>query len=314
MKRIFVSTIIGCAVCFAAISAEAVKTVQRTLDSSFEKYSQYVKTVQGQTFIDGYLKLAEDRVAPVVSIEECLESAYLGQPSEDLCLKSVQGLAAFPLNLESKEILLALLQKIDHFPKMKLFKSIKEGLLRTHSDLFKGKAFSGPPSQAQNSFSKLELKAFVRLLSQKINGSDYVLLINGKNVGSLSQWRPMDGIFQWSLISNTHRPVILISTFSQFASTVAKELTSFADSCETLQNYEIQSHGLLRVEVFSNSQCVAKERILEKSEHLTTLPSMKPSSGPAKNAWIWTAVALIGAGAAASLKGKTVKVSWPSSF
>lgn len=239
----------------------------------------------------------------------------MGGKDPEICTKAVKALAIYPLNSESREILFALLLKIEKSFKTDFFKSLRNGISQTHprlADKFDARARKPTKSSA---FSNLEKKAFLKVIEKTIGGQDFSLMINGEKISRLAQWNPPEGIYQWSLVTNTHKPLILLTSFSQFAATAAKDLQPFAENCRSLDDYEIQKYGLLDVQVFASEKCIAKEMPYAKpAEHLTSLPADHSKGSMLTSGWAWGIATVVGIGLAASLKGKNVKVTWPSQF
>jgi hypothetical protein len=303
------------------LSSLAQTAVQRTTESSLEDYRKYLEKSGGTSFSQAYIQLSSVTTLETPLLEKCLEEMYLGAPSQSTCLSAVKSLGAKPLNQPRREVLYSFLSKMTKVksPNRSFYQGLRDGLLRTHSDL--AKTFQAEIPEAEDKapeVKSLEMKAWKNALAKKIPLDEVSLLINGKKVSKLESWTAPEGIYQWALISNTHEPFIRFATFSQFAAESLKSLEPLATGgCNQLEKLEPQKFGLLRMEVFATSKCVAQfgmsTSVEEKSEHLGSSSNMVQMEKSSSRHWVWITLAIVGAGVAAGLKGKNVQVQWPGS-
>ena len=145
---------------------------------------------------------------------------------------------------------------------------------------------------------------------------EVALLINGKKISNLQNWAAPEGIYQWSLVSNTHEPLIRLGTFSQFAAESLKELKPLAQGdCKDLDQLNAQKFGLMRVNVFANTKCIAEygmsTPIQSQTDHLGNSKSMVNVENQSSRHWVWPVMIAVGVGLAVGLQGKNVQVQAP---
>jgi hypothetical protein len=317
MKKI-ISCLLAMSIC---ISSPAQTAVQRTTESSFDEYRKYLEQTGGTSFSQAYIQLSSVTTLETPLLEKCLEEMYLGAPSQVTCLSAVKSLGAKPLNQPRREVLYSFLSKMAKVksPHRSFYEGLRDGLLRTHPDLARTFQTEVPESDDKApELKNLEMKAWKNALDKKIPLDEASLLINGKKVSKLENWTAPEGIYQWTLISNTHEPFIRFATFSQFAADSLKGLEPLAPGgCSQLETLEPQKFGLLKMEVFANSKCVTQfgmsTTVEEKSEHLGSSSSMVKMEKSSSRHWVWITLAIVGAGVAAGLKGKNVQIQWPGS-
>ncbi len=295
----------------------AATGIQRTINSSPGLFEAYLKQTESQPFAQAYVQLSQKMEFSSKYIEVCLENIYLGKSAEEECLLALKELTQRPLNPTGREILFSFLAKIEKqsSSKQDFFRSLKLGLLETDPALAvnQHQATKKKNSQTSKVFATLETKAWKKALEKVIQIEESQLLINGKSIGNIKNWNPPLGVYQWSLVTNTHEPLIRLGTFLQFAADSVKNLKPFAENCRSLTDLEIKKFGLLQVEVFASAKCIAKETSVKSPEaqHLTQLPNTRPLS-LGKIHWIWPTLALVGAGIAVGTRGKNVQVKWPA--
>ncbi len=304
-----------------SLSSFAQTAVQRTTDSSVEDYRKYLDKTGSTSFSQAYIQLSSVMVLETPLLEKCLEEMYLGAPSQSTCLSAVKALGANPLNPSRREILFSFLSKMIKVKSSNrsFYQSLRDGLLRTHPDLARTFHVEIPDADSKAADVKtLEMKAWKNALSKKFPIDEVSLLINGKKVSKLSEWTAPDGIYQWALVSNTHEPFIRFATFSQFAAESLKDLEPLAKGgCPDLEKLEPQKYGLLQMEVFAATKCVAQfgasTQVGEKAEHLGNSSEMVTMEKSSSRHWVWMTLAIVGAGLAVGLKGKRVQLVGPGS-
>lgn len=306
--------------CFS-FSALAETAVQRTTESSYADYQKYLEKSGGISFSQAYIQLSSVTAMETPLLERCLEEMYLGAPSQSTCMSAVKSLGSKPLNQSRREVLFSFLSKMVKVKSQhrEFYQSMRTGLLRTHPDIGRTFHVSVPAEDEKTVEVKaLEMKAWKNALAKKFPIDEISLLINGKKVSKLQNWNAPEGVFQWALITNTHEPFVRLGTFSQFASESLKDLKALAKGdCKELDQLEASKYGLLKVEVFANSKCVAQfgmsTPIAATSEHLGSSTQRVNMEKSSSRHWVWPALAIVGVGLAAGLKGKNVQVQWPGS-
>lgn len=304
-----------------AVPAFAASGVQRTTESSYADYVQYLSKTGGTSFSQAYIQLSSVIEMETPLLEKCLEEMYLGAPSQTTCMNAVKSLGSKPLNQARREVLFSFLSKMIRVrsPHQSFYQGLRNGLLRTHPNLARVFHVNLPdPEQGQTQVKSLEMKAWKNALSKKFPVEEVSLLINGKKVSKLETWNAPDGNFQWALITNTHAPFIRLGSFSQFASEALKELEPLAKgSCKDLQTLEAQKFGLMSVTVFADKKCTSEygmsTPILAKSAHLGSSAEMVKVENSSSRHWVWPVVIAVGVGLAASLQGKNVQIQAPGS-
>ncbi|MEZ0393014.1 MAG: hypothetical protein ACAH59_12410 [Pseudobdellovibrionaceae bacterium] len=314
MKKIFLTLF-----CIQIISsAKAEMAVQRTLDSSYRDYANYLESSGRTSFVAAYIQLSSVTELETPLLEKCLEEVYLGAPSQITCLSAVKSLTAKPLNKPRREVLYSFLVKLEksRSQHQTLYRDLRLGLLRTHFHL--AKTFDVPvpaKEEDQARVAALEMKAWKKAVQKRFPLEEIALLINGKKVAKLESWTAPQGIYQWSLITNTHEPITRIGSFSQFAAESLKDLKPLAPgNCQSLLDLEAQKFGLLQLEIYSNKKCVARfgmNSTVGSSEHLGKSSQMVKMEKSSSRHWIWPVVAIIGVGLATSLNGKQVSLQMP---
>ncbi len=296
---------------------QAFGAVQRTLQSSPEEFQKYLTANEKVSFAEAYLQLSEKMDSEPAELENCLEEVYLGNSSSETCSTAIRELTRRPLNSSRRELLSALLSKLEKSKtsQSNFYRDLKAGLFETHLELKSASAATNK-ERTKQAGTKSEVKAWRKALSRHISLREALFLINGKRVSFNDHWEPPTGVYQWSLITNTHEPVIQLGTFSQFADSAIQALQPLAAvTCEELKNFEIQNFGLLEVEVFSNSECVTASASASKmgpTDHLTSKSKFQIEKSGIRH-WMWPALALVGLGLASGLKGKQITVQWPGS-
>jgi len=304
-----------------SLSAFAQTGVQRTTESSYEDFLKYLEKSGDITFSQAFIHLSSVTEMETPLLEKCLEEMYLGAPSQANCLAAVKSLASKPLNQARREVLFSFLSRMSKVrsPHQMFYQGLKTGLLKSHPEIARIFHVDIPDDSSRTSDMKaLEMKAWKSALSKKFPIAEASLLINGKKVSKLETWTAPDGVFQWSLISNTHEPFIRLGTFSQFASESLKELEPLAKGrCADLDKLEARKFGLMKIEVFADRKCIAKfgmsTPIVASNHHLGSSASMVKVEESSSRHWVWPVLALVGAGLAAGLKDKNVQVRWPGS-
>lgn len=298
--------------------SKATVVVQRTANSSLNEYQKYVANINGQEFADGYLDLNSKLEGSFEGIESCLRTAQMGQDNSTECREAINSISSRPLNRNSREVLYSLLRKISNSKKPDTyFYKLKHGLVFSDKSLSKTFHETNPqPSLSPIKSNALIKKAWLEQLDKMSISKEARFLINGIEVSNFKNWIPSEGIFQFSLITNTHKPFIRIGTFQQFASSIKNEMVPFADNCKHLLDFEIEKFSLLEVQVFASNRCIAKESFTPKvsEPHLANLSSsnLPQSQIQKKQSWLFMTMIAVGAGLAYGLKDKTVEVTMPS--
>ncbi len=302
-----------------ASSSFAEVAVQRTTDSSYDDYKKYLDKSGGISFSQAYIQLASVTEMETPLLERCLEEMYLGAPSQTTCLSAVKSLGSKPLNQSRREVLFSFLSKMAKVKSANrsFYQGLRNGLLRTHSDLARTFHVDIPDAADEAEQVKaLEMKAWKNALSKKFPMEEVSLLINGKKVAKLSDWTAPAGQYQWALVTNTHEPFIRMGSFSQFASESLKELEPLAKGkCADLDQLDAQKFGLMKLEVFADPKCIAQygmsTPIVGKQEHLGSSTSMVKMEKSSSRHWVWGAMLVAGTALALGLKNKNVQVQWP---
>lgn len=301
------------------MTANAGVAVQRTTESSYADYKDYLEKSGKSSFADSFIQLSSVIEVETPLLEKCLEEVYLGAPANSVCLSAVKSLTAKPLNQPRRQILYSFLVKLEKVgsPHKGFYKDLRLGLLRTHHVLAKTFGATIPETDKNPTLvGSLEMKAWKKALQKKCPLEEASLLINGKKVSKLADWTAPQGVYQWSLVTNTHEPIVRLGTFAQFASESLKDLKPLAaGNCKNLPNIEAQKFGLMQIEIYSDKKCVAKyDMSTPKAQagHLATAAEMVKLEKSSYRSWIWPVVALIGIGVASSFNGKQVNVQMPS--
>lgn len=293
--------------------------VQRTTESSYQEYIKYLDKNERISFVQAYIQLASVTEMETPLLERCLEEVYLGAPANSTCLTAVKSLASKPLNQPRREVLFSFLAKLEKLksPHKSFYKNLKDGLLRTHSQL--SSTFGVPVPEAGKDLEKitaLEMKAWKKAISKKAPIEEVALLINGKKVAKLESWTAPQGVYQWSLITNTHEPIVRLGTFSQFASESLKEMKPLAQgNCNSLKDLEEKKYGLLQLEIFAEKKCVAQFGVgstVAHSRHLGASSNFVKMEKSSSRHWVWPVLAIVGVGLVSSMQGKQVSVQMPS--
>ncbi len=314
MKLFIVSNLI---VSLLGSKASATFAVQRTPTSSYSDFQKYLAESKKISFSQAYIQIASVTDVESESVENCLEDVYLGKNKTETCFQAIKSLTSKPLNSFRREVLFSFLSKLEKLPgpRQNFYRQLQKGLLWTHPDL--AKVFHSivetkkmEPSNVQ----ALELKAWKRSVVQKFPMEEISILINGKKISHLEKWVAPQGIYQWTLVSNTHEPLMRLGSFTQFASESLIHLKPLIDGdCSSLTEVEFKTYGILQLEIFSSSKCitqfgtVAKGNISES--HLGALPTT-PSDNPTirSRSWLLPALAGLAAGIAYGLRGKQVSI------
>lgn len=288
--------------------------VQRTPQSSVKDFQQYLKDENLSSFVDAYIQTSAAMELKTPLLEQCLEEMYLGAPFEDTCFESVKSLTSRPLNRTRREILVSYLEKLRRGSKSRkaFYQSFYEGL-----SLQNAKSTTDKQNEEIRPISQLEMNAWRKAIAKKIDLTDSALLINGVRVKKLESWSAPVGVFQWTFVSNTHAPIIRLSTFSQFASESVKSLEELnKNSCESIAHDEPAKYGIMKIEVFQSRKCIAKYDSPIKSrlgkEHLGQSAQVVNLEEKSHRSWLWTGLLIVGVGAALALKDKNVQVTAPS--
>lgn len=298
-------------------SSQAQIGVQRALGSSYEDYQKYLEATRNQSFVRSYLELSKNINLETAPVSKCLDSLFMGKKSDELCFEAIQELTSQPLNENSREVVLSFLKKLKKFPSkyQKVYSEFEKGFAITHPRLAVQLNTTQNSAKQTSDFSKLEVNAWRRLVQKRLMLSETVLLINGEPIKNLNSWLPSPGVYQWALISNTHEPVIKISSFSQFASESIQDLKSFSNkTCGTEQDKEIKTYGLKDVQLFFSRKCILVKNMMslkKKQSHLGDVPAnIKITSPHNKIHWLIPAIAVIGVGIASQMKDKSVSISF----
>lgn len=297
--------------------ANATIGIQRTINSTSGAFNAYLKKSNSESFSQAYFELSQKMEVSSAFTEVCLEKLFLGKPNEEDCLLALKEITQRPLNPAGREILFSFLTKIEKQPgsKKEFFHNLKLGLLETDPELalIEHQTVKKKGNHISKSFASLEIKVWKKALAKVIQIEESQLLINGKLVNNLKKWNPPLGVYQWSLLTDTHEPLIRLGTFLQFAAESVKNLVPFAQNCKTLSDLEIKKFGLLQVEVFASDKCIAKEDTVKipESQHLTQLPK-GPAMSSASRHWIWPTLILVGVGLVIGTRGKNIHINSPS--
>jgi hypothetical protein len=300
-----------------SLNCLAEVAVQRTPESSYSEFQKYLQKSGKTSFAQAYITLSSVTEMETPLLERCLEEVYLGAPAQSTCLSAVKSLSSKPLNQPRREVLFSFLSKLEKVksPQKNFYRDMRLGLLRTHENLAKTFGATIPEQDEKlETLQNLEMNAWRKAVSKMIPLEEVSLLINGKKVSKLEKWNAPQGVYQWSLVTNTHEPLVRISTFSQFAADSLKELKPLASaSCDQLSDFDPKKFGLLQMEIFSNPKCVAQFGIasaVAKSPHLGNSASMVQIEKSNRH-WVWPILVAVGAGIALSLKDKQVSVQMP---
>lgn len=293
--------------------------IQRSTSSSFEDYSKYLTDSKRSDFASAYLEQNKYRENNTETIQSCLESLFSDNQNKNgesetilICDSSISALLDYPLNQQSKELLLNLLDRLlpsDKYQKSKNFNSflmLKKTLQGTHN---------------KNKSRSIDFKAWNKLIAEKMFLQDVHLLVNGQEY-KIEEWLKQGSdldlslIYQWVLISNTHEPVVFVGNFSEFAQYSLKNLNPFYGithqrHCPEEPQTEPKTFGLTKVAIFLSDQCLLTQEKHEQQLHLGDLPSSPKLAPEHSNAWMWSAVAILGVGIAIGLQNKKVTVSLP---
>lgn len=281
-----------------------IQGTQRALTSSYQDYQSYLQKNQQQSFVSAYLESSKNFDFETKAISQCMDALFMGKKSDEQCFEAVKNINARPLNEHSRKVLISFLKKLKKFPSsyQKFYQEFEKGFALP---------YQGKESET---FNKLEMKAWKRALEKKILLSDSILLINGSPV-KLSSWQPPSGIFQWALISNTHEPLIRMSTFSQFANESVRELTAFSKISCPESPPEMKTFGLSKVQIFYTKKCIIEKSLLtdtREQKHLGDIATPKKISSVSDSKhWIFPILAIIGVGLASELRGKSLSLSMP---
>jgi hypothetical protein len=321
MKKIFLIFI--CFLFFVETSLAEI-AVQRTTESSYTDFIKYINKSGHIPFSQAYIQISSVTEMETPLLEKCLEEMYLGDPSHATCLSAVKALSSRPLNPARREMLFSFLLKMSKIksPNRSFYDGLCNGLMKTNPDL--AVTFHTSPQEIKETavpVKDLEMKAWKKALAKKFPLDEVSLLINGKKISKLQEWTAPPGIYQWVLVSNTHEPFVLLSTFSQFASESLAHLKPLAlGSCQDLEKLEAQKFGLLRLEVFADSKCInqfgitsASNTLAPAAEHLGSSAQRVQIENSSSRHWVWPVIAILGAGLAMSLRNKNVQVQWPGS-
>ena len=305
------------AACLLSQSGQAQMAVQRSAGSSYFEYQKYLSQTKAKSFVRSYLDLSKTMILETGLLNQCLEDLFVGRNSEDICFDAIKNLNAQPLNDISREVVFSFIKKLAKFPSKHIntYKEFEKGFSVTHPELVR--RFGALKKRDVGSqFSKLEMKAWQSWIGKKILLTESLLLINGEIVKDLNSWQPPSGVYQWALISNTHEPIIRVSSFSQFAAESIRELKAFSNqTCEESKNRDIKNYGLKNLQIFYSRRCVLEKNLLamhSEPGHLGE-PAMKVKmiSPSSKTHWIFPALAILGLGLASQLKGKEVSLTMP---
>jgi len=295
-------------------------TVQRALNSNYSEYENYLHNSQKLSFIESYTSLNQKREVSSNNVEECLLDLLQESKDSPLCDKAIFELTRRPLNRMSSEVLISLLSRIGKsaIKEKQFFNSFLNSLLNTLPDVKKSMGISTRTDVlVVHSVSKLEYRAWMRMILKKISAKEVFLMINGKKIPSLGNYQPPQGVFQWSLITNSFEPLNFVGTWHQFANRSSKDLKPFFHGdCDKLKRTEIANSEILGLEIFLNEKCVQENQNIFQTkysgDHLDDI-SNKSIVSIQKNAWVWpSAFVALGAGVlASSLKNKKVRVEMP---
>lgn len=302
-----------------SLSSFAQIVVQRTTSSSLADYEAYLKKENLLSFSQAYIQISAVTELNTPLLEQCLEEVYLGAPFEDTCFESVKSLTSRPLNSSRREVLTSFLKKLTKVSRKNksFFSSFAEGLEKTHP---KGEDKNLPDEDDRRSLvSDLEMNAWKKALKKTFDIKEVSLLINGKKVMNLENWKAPEGVFQWSFITNTHEPITRLSSFSLFAAESLRALKALNDNdCKKIEESEPKKYGILKLEVFSSKKCVVQFHKLYTPDladgHLAPSSKVVNLESGSKRQWGWAATVILGAAAAMALKDKNVELSWSGSF
>jgi len=303
--------------CFFAQTLRAAPAIQRALGSSFSDYTKYLRRQQLSSFRSAYIELSSKMEPDASMISPCLENLYLGRDHSSKCLVAIKALTSRPLSSSGREVLFGLLIKIEKIPSAHqgFFINLKNGLAKTHPDLLETfhRSKSNDEKDVPSKMSSLEWTAWTRAIGKKVLTAEATLLINGQEVPRWKTWQPPEGVYQWTLVTNTHEPLVRLGTFTQFASESVKFLSVFPqNSCSQAGSVELKKFGLKDVEFFQSPRCVVKETrdLSNRLEHLgATMDKSRIESPGSSKHWLFPALLIIGGGIALGLQGKTVTVT-----
>ncbi len=242
---------------------------------------------------------------------------YLDAPFEETCFESIKSLTSRPLNKVRREVLISFLQKLRKGSKLKkaFYESFYYGL--TSKNFSKESKAEGQLNPEPKVTGSLEMNAWRKAISKRIDLEESALLVNGIKVMNIGKWTAPEGIFQWTLVSNTHEPITRLSNFTQFAAESIKSLEELnLGDCKKISENEPKKYGLVKVEVFESRKCVVKFdsslRLDPSSDHLGRSQNIVNLEEKSHRNWIWASLLIVGAGVAMGLKDKNVQVTMPS--
>jgi hypothetical protein len=297
--------------------AQAQTAVQRAAGSSITDYQKYLESREAVSFVDAYINLSASLELNIPVLEQCLEEVYVKAPFEDTCLTAVKSLTSMPLNKFRREILSSFLTKL--VPVTRKHKHLYQSLLTGLNNYKSKKTHKNDHEKKETeTISQLEMKAWKKAISRMIDLEDSALLINGIRIADLKSWVAPNGIFQWSLITNTHAPLTRLSSFHQFAVDSIKEIQElYPKDCGAIAKTEPKAFGIVKLEIFHSRQCVLKEEVFtqnrsRENEHLTPGRSLVNLEKKSNRHWTWIGVAVGVVATGLYLKDKNVQVSLPS--
>lgn len=300
--------------------------MQRSVQSSYREYKKYLSTSKRSDFASAYVEFNQTREINTDQIQSCLESLFSDNQNTTensaennsaittvtICDNSLASLLAEPLNNQGKEIASSLIDRLLVSTKYQKSKN-----LANYSVL--KKTIQG--LHTKNKTRSLEFKAWHKLISEKIDLLDAHFLINGQEFflnDLLNSTTDLDLslIYQWSLITNTHEPIVVVGHFAQFAEHSLKNLIPFyglthEHRCPEGDQKEPKTFGLTKVSLFLSDQCILAKEKQDHEVHLGDLPPAPKLVPEHSNAWIWSAVVIVGVGLAVGLQNKKVSVSLP---
>lgn len=308
MRIILFLLIIGC-------SANAEVAVQRSTTSSFQEYRNYLKTTGRQSFANAYLNNSLKIEVDTKEIQSCLEQLYLNRQSEEVCQKAFLSQTELPLNHQRRQLLISLLKKMKNINSKyaQLYADFLTGLQQNHSQ----SDINSTKTKQNAILTQVQVKAWKKIMQRKVLLSESHLLINGVPITNLDHWSAPPGVYQWSLISNTHEPLTLISSFDQFANWSVQKLKAFShQNCD--RSEEIKSFGVTQVSFFFNRKCIIEknwfmeDRTYSEISHVNDpFSKTKLISPQSKKHWVFPVLLVSSLIIANQLKGKSISIQVP---
>jgi|GEM_PF-3535953 len=225
------------------------------------------------------------------SVDLCLEKIYGASQDLGICQKAISDLTTLPLNLHRREILISLLRKIPTTQLNHQQSELMKGLLLTHPELAdESLPTSLPAKKNQVLVPAVEVKAWLKVLSQKTNLSKAWISLNGQSLTLVNHFSFPIGVYQWALVTSDLEPLVIVGTWADFSA----ELKNLKPQAEV-------------------AQWLPKKQTWKPADHLIDLPTttMTSTTKASAHSWILPVVLVVAAGLVFALKDKQVTVTMP---